>query len=265
MADIRDHVRARYGAIARQKGARSCGCGSSDCCSAGSRKGGSVPNSRYSSAEMRDLPEAIASPSLGCGNPHALAALEPGQIVLDLGSGGGLDVLIAARRVAPGGKAYGLDMTPEMIDLARRNQRQAGVDNAEFILGDIEAIPLGNDSVDVIISNCVINLAPDKDAVLREAYRVLRPSGRLAVSDTVFRGDVPVPDALRAQADAWAACISGSLSERDYLTKLRNAGFTDCVVSVTQDYGAVGMDCCGDWPAGLSLASAQISARKPLT
>ena len=172
--------------------------------------------------------------SLGCGNPTALLALEPGQTVLDLGSGGGIDVLLSARRVGPTGKVYGLDMTDEMLALARENQRKAGATNVEFLKGTIEAIPLPDNSVDVIISNCVINLSTDKDAVLREAFRVLKPGGRFAVSDVVVRGEVPAD--IRRSMELWVGCIAGALEESDYAARLRAAGFQDVEVEPWRVY-----------------------------
>jgi ubiquinone/menaquinone biosynthesis C-methylase UbiE len=172
--------------------------------------------------------------SLGCGNPTALAALEAGQTVLDLGSGGGIDVLLSARRVGPAGKVYGLDMTDDMLAVARENQQRAGATNVEFLKGTIEAIPLPDDSVDVIISNCVINLSSDKDAVLREAFRVLKPGGRMAVSDVVVRGEVP--DAVRRSMELWVGCIAGALQEDDYASKLAAAGFEDVGVEPWRVY-----------------------------
>jgi ubiquinone/menaquinone biosynthesis C-methylase UbiE len=172
--------------------------------------------------------------SLGCGNPTALIELQPGQVVLDLGSGGGIDVLLSARRVGPTGKAYGLDMTDEMLALARENQHRAGVENVEFLKGEIENIPLPDNSVDVIISNCVINLSADKDRVLREAFRVLRPGGRFAVSDVVVRGEVP--EAVRRSMMLWVGCIAGALEEQDYRAKLAAAGFADIEFEVTRIY-----------------------------
>ena len=172
--------------------------------------------------------------SLGCGNPTALIELKPGETVLDLGSGGGIDVLLSARRVGPTGKAYGLDMTDDMLALARENQRQAGVENVEFLKGEIENIPLPEASVDVVISNCVINLSADKDRVLREAFRVLKPGGRFAVSDVVARGEVP--DAVRQSMMLWVGCIAGALEEKEYIAKLAQAGFTDISVEPTRIY-----------------------------
>jgi arsenite methyltransferase len=172
--------------------------------------------------------------SLGCGNPTALLVLEPGQTVLDLGSGGGIDVLLSAKRVGPTGKAYGLDMTDEMLALARENQHKAGATNVEFLKGTIESIPLPDDSVDVIISNCVINLASDKDAVLREAFRVLKPGGRFAVSDVVVRGEVPAD--IRRSMELWVGCIAGALEEQEYSAKLRAAGFVDVEIEPWRVY-----------------------------
>ena len=186
------------------------------------------------STETSGLPADAVTASLGCGNPTALLALEPGQTVLDLGSGGGIDVLLSAKRVGPTGKAYGLDMTDEMLALARENQRKAGATNVEFLKGTIEAIPLPDNSVDVIISNCVINLSSDKDAVLREAFRVLKPGGRFAVSDVVVRGDVPAD--IRRSMELWVGCIAGALEETEYAAKLRAAGFADVEVEPWRIY-----------------------------
>ncbi len=186
----------------------------------------------YPARQRDELPEQAVLASLGCGNPTLLAQLQPGQTVLDLGSGGGIDVLLSARRVAPGGKAYGLDMTDEMLDLARRNQAEAGITNAEFLKGHIEAIPLPDASVDVIISNCVINLATDKDAVLHEAIRVLRPGGRLAVADIVLTRHLPAP--VQQIMALWTGCAAGALTADEYTTKLTAAGFTDIDLQVTQ-------------------------------
>ena len=209
-------------------------CGGGGCCGsspAGSTTDDPITRNLY---DPHTPFEAALAASLGCGNPTALAALEPGQVVLDLGSGGGLDVLLSARRVAPDGHAYGLDMTDDMLALARRNQTEAGVTNATFLKGHIEHLPLPDASVDVVISNCVINLAPDKDAVLAEAFRVLRPGGRFAVSDIVLLRDIP--DALADVAALWTGCVSGALRNTDYLAKLGGAGFTDAGVEVTRLY-----------------------------
>ncbi|UCF21463.1 MAG: arsenite methyltransferase [Gemmatimonadota bacterium] len=236
-ADIREVVRDRYASAARQVSQRGGGCcgpvnASDGCC--GSTEKNVITRDLYSADELAGIPEAAALASLGCGNPTALAQLNPGEVVLDLGSGGGIDVLLSARRVGPSGKAYGLDMTDEMLELARRNQKEAGVSNAEFLKGTIEDVPLPDESVDVIISNCVINLSPDKDRVLREAFRVLRPGGRFAVSDLVVQGDLP--EALRRSLEAWGGCVAGALHEDDYRAKLSAAGFSDVEIEVTRAY-----------------------------
>jgi len=240
MADtnVQTAVREKYGAIATSvktsKDKAGC-CGPSSCgpstgsgpARAGSRAGCGDPitSNLYSDAETGDLPADAVTASLGCGNPTALLQLEPGQTVLDLGSGGGIDVLLSAKRVGPTGKVYGLDMTDEMLALARENQQKAGATNVEFLKGTIEAIPLPDNSVDVIISNCVINLSSDKDAVLREAFRVLKPGGRFAVSDVIVRGDVPAD--IRRSMELWVGCIAGALRDDEYTTKLQAAGFTN--------------------------------------
>jgi len=214
-------VREKYGAIAASVG-RTSAPAPGACC------GGSadpICSDLYSDAQTNALPAEAVAASLGCGNPTALLPLEAGQTVLDLGSGGGIDVLLSARRVGPSGKVYGLDMTDEMLALARANQARAGATNVEFLKGAIEAIPLPDASVDVVISNCVINLSTDKDAVLREAFRVLKPGGRFAVSDVIVRGEVP--DTVRRNMELWIGCIAGALAEKDYTAKLRAAGFTD--------------------------------------
>ncbi len=231
MADTEQAVKEKYGAIAASvtKGTAGACCGPAAC-------GGGDPITAdlYSDAETSSLPRAAVTASLGCGNPTAALPLEQGQIVLDLGSGGGIDVLLSARRVGPTGKAYGLDMTDEMLTLARENQRKAGATNVEFLKGSIESIPLPDNSVDVVISNCVINLSSDKDAVLREAFRVLKPGGRLAVSDVVVRGDVPA--AIRQSMELWVGCIAGALEEKEYAAKLQAAGFADIDVEPWRIY-----------------------------
>jgi arsenite methyltransferase len=231
MSDVQQAVREKYGAIAsavsRAKSPQSC-CGPSACgCDP-------VTSNLYSDTETSGLPEDAVTASLGCGNPTALIALQPGDTVLDLGSGGGIDVLLSARRVGPTGKVYGLDMTDEMLALARDNQRKAGVTNVEFLKGTIEAIPMPDCSVDVIISNCVINLSTDKDAVLREAFRVLKPGGRFAVSDVVVRGNVPAD--VRRSMELWVGCVAGALEQRQYVDKLRGAGFADVDVEPWRIY-----------------------------
>jgi SAM-dependent methyltransferase len=193
-----------------------------------------ITSDLYDATQAGELPELALKASLGCGNPTALAFLRPGEIVLDLGSGGGVDVLLSARRVGPTGKAYGLDMTDEMLAVAEENKRRSGLANVEFLKGEIEDIPLPDNAVDVIISNCVINLSSDKDRVLREAFRVLKPGGRFAVSDVVVRGEVP--PAIRKSMELWVGCIAGALSENDYRSKLAAAGFTDTGVEVTRVY-----------------------------
>jgi SAM-dependent methyltransferase len=222
MSDIQQAVQEKYGAIAeavRTSSTKAGGCCGPTACGCSDP----ITPNLYSDAERGDLPAEAVAASLGCGNPTALLALEPGQTVLDLGSGGGIDVLLSAKRVGPAGKVYGLDMTDEMLALARENQRKAAATNVEFLKGTIEAIPLPANSVDVIISNCVINLSSDKDAVLREAFRVLKPGGKFAVSDVVVRGEVPSD--VRRSMELWVGCIAGALEDREYETKLRAAGF----------------------------------------
>jgi SAM-dependent methyltransferase len=230
---IRQVVREKYG----QAALRVTGGGSS-CCGATPARGECDPITagHYGAGEAAEVPEEALRASLGCGNPTALAELRPGETVLDLGSGGGIDVLLSARRVGPAGTAYGLDMTDEMLALARANQRKAGVTNAEFLKGEIEHIPLPDASVDVIISNCVINLSADKDRVLAEAFRVLRPGGRLAVSDVVVRGEVP--PAIRRSVELWIGCVAGALEEGEYRAKLARAGFEAIGVEPTRVYRA---------------------------
>ena len=228
---IQEAVKQKYAAVARQVTK-----GGSACCGGGAELTGSDPitTNLYDESQKNALPKEAVAASLGCGNPTALAQLQPGEIVLDLGSGGGIDVLLSARRVGPTGKAYGLDMTDEMLDLARENQRKAGVTNVEFLKGVIEDIPLPENSVDVIISNCVISLSGDKDRVLAEAFRVLKPGGRLAVSDVVARGEVSA--AIRKSIELWAGCVAGTLEEREYREKLARAGFTEIEVEPTRIY-----------------------------
>ena len=234
MSDIQKAVQDKYGALAtavKENAAPvSVGCCGPTACGCGDP----ITSNLYSDAERGTLPDTAVQASLGCGNPTALIALEPGQTVLDLGSGGGIDVLLSAKRVGPTGKAYGLDMTDEMLALARENQRKAGAENVEFLKGTIESIPLPDNSVDVIISNCVINLSSDKDRVLREAFRVLKPGGRFAVSDVVVRGEVPA--VVRRSMELWVGCIAGALEENDYAAKLRAAGFSDVEVEAWRVY-----------------------------
>src|SRR6202035_1858599 len=231
--DIKEVVKEKYGqaALRVSSGGSSC-CGSSP--ATGSWCDDPMASNLYDASQARQIPEEALLASLGCGNPTALAQLSPGEIVLDLGSGGGIDVLLSARRVGPTGKAYGLDMTDEMLALANENKRKAGVDNVEFLRGEIENIPLPDNSVDVVISNCVINLSADKDQVLREAFRVLKPGGRFAVSDVVVRGDVP--DAVRQSMLLWVGCIAGALEHDDYLAGLSRAGFEQPSIEPTRVY-----------------------------
>jgi arsenite methyltransferase len=232
MSDIQQAVRAKYGAIATAvtNASPTTGCCGPTACGGGDP----ITSNLYSDAETSGLPADAVAASLGCGNPTALLALAPGQTVLDLGSGGGIDVLLSAKRVGPGGKVYGLDMTDEMLALARENQRKAGATNVEFLKGTIEHIPLPDSSVDVVISNCVINLSSDKDAVLREAFRVLKPGGRFAVSDVIVRGDVPAD--IRRSMELWVGCIAGALEETAYASKLRAAGFSEVEVEPWRVY-----------------------------
>ncbi len=231
--DIKATVRERYGKAALQAvtGAKAGCCGGGTC---GTGTVDPITSDLYAEAEMATLPPEAVLASLGCGNPTALAELHEGEIVLDLGSGGGIDVLLSARRVGPTGRAYGLDMTDEMLALARENQRKAGVQNVEFLKGDIEAIPLPDASVDVIISNCVVNLAADKRKVITEAFRVLKPGGRFAVSDVVVRGDVPAE--VRSSMELWVGCIAGALTEQEFHQHLREAGFTAIDIEPTRIY-----------------------------
>jgi arsenite methyltransferase len=230
---VKEIVQEKYGEAARRvsSGAGNSCCGASACCNTDVDP---ITSDLYDEAQKSGLPQEAVLASLGCGNPTALAALKTGETVLDLGSGGGIDVLLSARRVGPTGKAYGLDMTDDMLALARENQRKAGVTNVEFLKGEIENIPLPDNSVDVIISNCVINLSADKDRVLREAFRVLKPAGRFAVSDVVFRGDVP--DEVRKHMLLWVGCIAGALKDSDYFAKLARAGFDSIDIEPTRVY-----------------------------
>jgi len=229
--NIQDVVRQKYGEAAKQAaagGVASCGGGGElSCCDP-------ITRDLYDETQIAGLPEKAVAASLGCGNPTALAQLQAGETVLDLGSGGGIDVLLSAKRVGPAGKAYGLDMTDEMLALARENQKKAGVTNVEFLKGAIENIPLPDNSVDVIISNCVINLSGDKDRVLREAFRVLKPGGRFAISDVVVRGEVPAE--IRKSMELWVGCIAGALEEFEYRDKLFNTGFNSIEIEPTRVY-----------------------------
>jgi SAM-dependent methyltransferase len=234
MNAITEVVQRKYGeaALAARSGAKAgCGCGTA-CAS------DPITSNLYDAAQAADVPAAAMLASLGCGNPTALAELKAGEVVLDLGSGGGIDVLLSARRVGPTGKAYGLDMTDEMLALARENQAASGLTNVEFLQGEIEHIPLPDSSVDVIISNCVINLSADKDRAIAEAFRVLKPGGRLAVSDVVVKGDA-LPPQLRRSLELWVGCIAGALEESTYAAKLSAAGFEAIHIEPTRIYRAV--------------------------
>ena len=230
--ELKEVVQAKYGQAALRVNA-----GGSSCCGASAALDGCcdpITSNLYDAAQTGDLPQEAVLASLGCGNPTALAQLNPGETVLDLGSGGGIDVLLSARRVEPAGKAYGLDMTDEMLSLARENQRKSGVQNAEFLKGEIEHIPLPDNSVDVIISNCVINLSGDKDRVMRESFRVLKPGGRFAVSDVVTRGEVP--ESVRTNMLLWVGCIAGALQDDQYIASLAKAGFNNIEIEPTRVY-----------------------------
>ena len=263
--NVQAAVREKYGEIARSVRKQGC-CGPGACgC------GDPISSNLYSADQTAGLPDAAVAASLGCGNPTALVDLQAGQTVLDLGSGGGIDVLLSARRVGPTGKVYGLDMTDDMLALARENQRKAGVTNVEFVKGTIEAMPLPDNTIDVIVSNCVINLSTDKDAVLREAFRVLKPGGRFAVSDVVIRGDLP--EQIRRSMELWVGCVAGALEDREYETKLHEAGFVDVEVEAWRVYSVndarafltesgIDADALAARVQG-RVASAFIRARKP--
>ena len=264
---LQDAIREKYGEIARTVGKTGC-CGANTC-----DGGDPITSGLYSSDETAGVPADALAASLGCGNPAALVDLQPGQVVLDLGSGGGIDVLLSAKRVGSNGKVYGLDMTDEMLALARENQRKADVTNVEFLKGTMEAIPLPDGAVDVVISNCVINLSLDKDAVLREAFRVLKPNGIFAVSDVVVRGEMPPQ--IKRSMELWCGCIAGALRDDEYLSKLQAAGFADAEVSPWRFYQSsdaraflteAGLDVGAIAPQiDGKLASAFIRARKPQT
>src|SRR5436305_10155457 len=229
---IRNEVKTKYGEVARRVASgEAAACCAPSCCGTETDP---ITRDLYDASETSLLPDAAVKASLGCGNPTALAELEPGETVLDLGSGGGIDVVLSDRRVGPTGKAYGLDMTDDMLALAHENQQRAGVENVEFLKGEIESIPLPDCSVDVIISNCVINLSADKDRVLREAFRVLKPGGRFAISDVVTRGDVP--EEVRKSVLLWVGCIAGALQDTDYTAKLTSAGFEKVEIEPTRVY-----------------------------
>ena len=283
---LRETVRAKYAAQARRVTESSGSCCEPSCCG-GTATADPITGDLYAKDEVAGVPEDALQASLGCGNPTALAELKPGETVLDLGSGGGIDVLLSARRVGPTGFAYGLDMTDEMLALAEQNKAAAGAENVQFLKGHIEEIPLPDASVDVVISNCVINLAADKGRVLRETYRVLKPGGRFAVSDVVAQGALPAD--LRADMEAWVGCVAGALEEDEYRHLLIEAGFGDIEVEVTRVYdpkelaestrgsdsSCCGSDCCGgaaEWDlsaygrfeaSGGRLVSAFVRAHKP--
>jgi ubiquinone/menaquinone biosynthesis C-methylase UbiE len=282
---LRETVRAKYAAQAQRVTDTTHSCCEPSCCG-GAATADPITSDLYSQDETATIPREAVQASLGCGNPTALAELTAGETVLDLGSGGGIDVLLSAKRVGPTGFAYGLDMTDEMLALAEQNRQQAGAENVQFFKGHFEAIPLPDEAVDVIISNCVINLAADKGQVLREAYRVLKPGGRFAVSDVVAQGELPSD--LRADMEAWVGCVAGALEEPEYRRLLAEAGFDDVEVEVTRVYdpkalaesargdsSCCGSDCCGsasEWDlsaygrfaaSGGRLVSAFVRARKP--
>ena len=269
---IKEIVKQKYALAAlRVTGGDAACCGPSSECCGSAASADPITSNLYDAGQTSALPSEAVAASLGCGNPTALAELRPGEIVLDLGSGGGIDVLLSARRVGPTGKAYGLDMTDEMLALARANQAKAGVENVEFLRGEIEAIPLPADSVDVIISNCVINLSADKDRVFAEAFRVLKPGGRFAVSDVVVRGSVP--SEIRKSVELWIGCVAGALEDQEYRAKLTRAGFEAIDLEPTRIYRAEdarefldreGIDAGAIAPAvDGKFISAFVRARKP--
>jgi arsenite methyltransferase len=277
MSDVvKEQVRKKYAelAVATQEGGDASCCGSSCGCGSGEAAATAaivdLAHGSYSEAEKGELPQAAVGASLGCGNPTALATLSPGEVVLDLGSGGGIDVLLSARRVSPGGKAYGVDMTDEMLELARKNKAEAGVENAEFLKGHIEDVPLPDEQVDVVISNCVINLSTDKPKVISEAFRVLKPGGRFAVSDVVFLGSKSeLPDEVLETVGLWTGCVVGALEKEEYEALLEKAGFEDVSVEVQNLYDPEAIDGL-DTPEKrealrkVSAASAFVRAKKPI-
>ena len=271
---MREQVRKRYAGAAldvRGTGDGDGACCGTSCCGAGSEaRGVDMSRGSYSEEEKGELPRLAAEASLGCGNPTALADLSPGEVVLDLGSGGGIDVLLSARRVGPGGKAYGLDMTDEMLALARENRAEAGVENVEFLKGEIESVPLPDGHVDVVISNCVINLSTDKPRVIGEAFRVLKPGGRFAVSDIVFLGDKSLlPAELVHEVEMWSGCVSGALEKEEYESLLKAAGFEEVSIEVTWVHSP---EATTEWRGEdatwmlreVPIASAFVRARKPV-
>ncbi|NLN17651.1 MAG: arsenite methyltransferase [Firmicutes bacterium] len=267
---VKKAIRQRYGTAAltvkTHAGMRASCCPGSSCCCGRSQI--DLTGDAYTPEDLDQLPEKARLASLGCGNPTALAALKEGEIVLDLGSGGGIDVLLSAKRVGPTGKAYGLDMTDEMLALARENQLESGLDNVEFLKGDMEQIPLPDEHVDVIISNCVINLSPNKGRVFKEAWRVLKPGGRIAVTDIVFRGNKAlIPDGVLQQMEQWTGCVAGALSEEEYHQRLQEAGFVNISVEVIRVYDRQVIEQwigSGQWPQeGVQVTSAFVRAYKP--
>ena len=259
--ELTEVVRAKYGEAARRaaEGAKASCCGPVSSCCGGTAFNGTtdpITSNLYVNGETDELPSAAVLASLGCGNPTALAQLEEGEVVLDLGSGGGIDVILSARRVGKTGKAYGLDMTDDMLDLAKRNAAEANVTNVEFLRGQIESIPLPGNSVDVIISNCVINLSGDKRTVLKEAFRVLKPGGRFAVSDVVVRGDTP-PE-VRKSMELWIGCVAGALEEQEFLSLLREVGFENPSIEPTREYTAAD---AATFLAGTGLDAARLASQ----
>jgi arsenite methyltransferase len=278
--DVRIYVREHYGQIAEnfQTKAPSCGCGtaSSSCCGSSSDASLDTPigvDKLYTIPEVNELPEDVTGLSLGCGDPVTLASLQPGQVVLDLGSGGGIDCFLAAKKVGPTGRVIGVDMTPAMLEKARLNREKLGMDNVEFRLGEIEHLPVADSTVDVIISNCVINLSPDKPQVFREAFRAMKPGGKLAVSDIVTDG--PLPEAVKQSLSSWAGCVAGALDVKDYLAAIQAAGFTDAEITPVYLPREVVDDAARQLGEGIDISqisedalykavfSAKIKARKP--
>ena len=251
--EIKEEVRKLYGEAAKKAQAKEAATCGTSCCGDDPVEESAISSTLYTTDELQHLPQKAVLASLGCGNPVAVAALSEGETVLDLGSGGGIDVLLSARRVGPRGKAYGLDMTDEMLELARENARKAGVSNVEFLKGEMEAMPLPDGEVDVIISNCVVNLSPDKDAVLREAFRVLKPGGRLAIAD-ILTHDV-LPAAIEESMKAWTGCIAGALTEADYRAKLAAAGFEKIEIESFREYTAEDAESGGLGDAAKEIAS----------
>ncbi len=272
--DLKERVRKKYAelAVTSQEGGDGSCCGSSCGCGSGEAATSAIVDlarGSYSETERGELPQAAVGASLGCGNPTALATLSPGEFVLDLGSGGGIDVLLSARRVSPGGKAYGVDMTDEMLALAERNKAESGLENVEFLKGEIEDVPLPDNHVDVVISNCVINLSTDKPKAVSEAFRVLKPGGRFAVSDVVFLGSKEeLPASVRETVASWTGCVAGALEAEEYRRILSEAGFQDATVEVTNVYepeAVEGLDTEEERDAlrRVPAASAFVRATKP--